>query len=110
MSESAGGLRQVVVTRRGRVAGVLRVNIDLRRAVGAAGAEVTLGELARSNFTVAREDAATFDVIARTHRKNVAMALVIPRGGYLEAGRVLGVITKEQIADSVASSIGLYPH
>lgn len=33
ISESAHGLRHVVVTRRGRVAGVLRVNVDLRRAI-----------------------------------------------------------------------------
>ena len=109
MSDTVGGLRHIVVTRHGHIAGVLRVNIDLRRAVGAVGADVTLGELARGNFTVVREDAATFDVIARMNRRNAAMALVIPRAGYPEAGRILGVITKEQIADSVANSIGLYP-
>jgi len=109
MSESVGGLRHVVVTRHGHIAGVLRVNMDLRRAVGAADAEVTLGELARGNFTVVREDAATFDVIARMKRKNATMALVIPRAGYPQGDRILGVITKEQIADSVAGSIGLYP-
>lgn len=109
MSESAGGLRHVVVTRGGHIAGVLRVNMDLRRAVGAGGVEVKLGELARGNFTVVREDAATFDVIARMKRKNAAMALVIPRAGFLQGNKILGVITKEQIADSVADSIGLYP-
>jgi CIC family chloride channel protein len=109
MSESAGGVRHIVVTRRGHIAGVLRVDIDLRRAVGAAAAEARLGELARGNFTVVREDAATFDVITRMKRKNAAMALVIPRAGYPRGSRILGVITKEQIADSVAGSIGLYP-
>lgn len=109
MSESMGGMRHVVVTHNRAIAGVLRINIDLRRAVGAAGAEVTLGELARRDFTVVREDAAAFDVITRMGRKNATMALVIPRAGHPEASRILGVITKEQIADSVASSIGLYP-
>jgi CIC family chloride channel protein len=109
MSATAGGLRHVVVTRRNHVAGVLRVNTDLRRAVGAAEAEVTLGELAHRRFTVVREDAAVFDVIARMRRKGANTALVIPHGGYAEADRILGVITKEQIADSVASSIALYP-
>ncbi|MFO1127810.1 MAG: chloride channel protein [Rhodospirillales bacterium] len=109
MSESAGGLRHVVVTRRDRVTGVLRVNADLRRAVGAAGAEVTLGELARGTFTVVRENTAVFDVITRMRRKGAAMALVIPRTGYLHTARIMGVITKEHIADSVASGIGLYP-
>ncbi|HEY6434511.1 MAG TPA: chloride channel protein [Acetobacteraceae bacterium] len=107
--ECAGGVRHVVVTRGGGIVGVIRVDTDLRRAVGAAGAEVTLGELARRNFTVVRETAPTFDVIARMRRKNAMMALVIPQAGYIEAGRILGVVTREQIADSVASSIGLYP-
>ncbi|HEX4368386.1 MAG TPA: chloride channel protein [Rhodopila sp.] len=108
MSESLGGLRHVVVTRRSRVVGAIRINIDLRRAVGAAGADVTLGELARPHFTVVRENAATFEVIDRMRRKGAAMALVIPAAGYPSATRILGVITKEHIADSVADSIALY--
>lgn len=109
VSAAMGGLRHVVITRGKRIVGILRVNLDLRRAVGAAGAEVTLGELARRNFTIVREDAVAFDVIARMRRKRAAMAVVIPRGGYPKPDQVLGVITKEQIADSVASSIELYP-
>ena len=108
LSESAGGLRYVVVTRLNRVVGVLRVNVDLRRAVGAADASVTLGELARRDFTVVREDAVAFDIIARLRRKHAAMALVIPRAGLPEANRILGVITMEHVAESMASSIGLY--
>lgn len=109
MSESVGGLRHVIVMRRDRVAGVLRVNTDMRRAVGAAGAEVTLGELASRNFTVVREDLAVFDVITRMRRKNAATALVIAQAGAPEPAKILGVITKEHIADSVASGIALYP-
>jgi CIC family chloride channel protein len=108
MSETAGGFRHVVITRRNHVVGVLRVNLDLRRAVGVSGADATLGELAQRNFTVVRENAAAFDVIARIRRKRAAMALVIPSTGYPGAASILGVITKEQIADSVADSIGLY--
>jgi CIC family chloride channel protein len=108
-SEGASGLRHVVVTRRSHIVGVLRINTDLRRAVGASGSDVTLGELAQRNFTVVREDAAIFDVIRRMRRKDAATALVIPRAGFPEADRILGVITKEHIADSVANSIGLYP-
>jgi CIC family chloride channel protein len=108
MSESLGGLRHVVVTRRNHIVGAIRINIDLRRAVGAGGADVTLGELARPHFTVVRENAATFEVIDRMRRKGAAMALVIPAAGYPDATRILGVITKEHIADSVADSIALY--
>lgn len=46
--------------------------------------------------------------IGRSER-NAAMVLVIPRTGYPTASRIVGVITREQIADSVAASIGLYP-
>ncbi|MFO1113617.1 MAG: CBS domain-containing protein [Rhodospirillales bacterium] len=86
---------------------MLRVNVDLRRAIGASEAYVTLGELVRRRFTVVRENAAMFDVIARMRRKGATMALVIPKTG--SAKRILGVISKEHIADSVADSIGLYP-
>jgi CIC family chloride channel protein len=77
--------------------------------LGAAAAEVTLGELARRDFTWVREEWAVFDVIARMRRRGAGAALVIPRRGFPQAGQVLGVITKEHIADSVAASIGLYP-
>lgn len=107
--QATSGIRHVVVTRQRKVVGALRLNLDLRRAVGAAMTEVTLGSLASRNFTVVREDAATFDVIARMKRRGSDVALVIPHAGSPEANRVLGVITKEQIADSVASSIGLFP-
>ncbi len=76
-SERAGGLQHVVVTEDSRTVGVLRVNIDLRRAVGAAQAEVTLGELAQRNFTVVREDAAVFEVITRMRRRRATTALVL---------------------------------
>ena len=58
MSESAGGLRHVVVTRqtdRWRSSRQRRFAPRGRRSRG----EVTLGELARRNFTLVREDAAT---------------------------------------------------
>jgi CIC family chloride channel protein len=109
MPATTGRYRHIVITRGNRVAGVLRVNTGLRRAVGAAAVQVTLGELARHDFTVVREDAAMFDVIRRMNRQNAAMALVIPRAGFPQASRILGLITKEHIADSVASNIGLYP-
>jgi chloride channel protein, CIC family len=107
-SEGADAPRHLVVTRRGAIFGVLRVDRNLRRAAGISGEAVKLGELARRNFTIVRENAAVFDVIARMRRKNAVMALVIARDGYPTAERILGVITKEQIAESVAATIGLY--
>jgi hypothetical protein len=67
-----------------------------------------MGELARRNFMVVRENAATFGVIDRIRRKGAAMALVIPQVGYPNVTRILGVITKEHIAGSATDSIALY--
>lgn len=104
-----GGLQHVVVTRGRAIAGVIRVNADLRRTVGAAGAEVTMGEIARRNFTIVRESAAVFDVISRLWRRRAVMAIVVPDRGRPRADTVLGVISKEHIADAVASSVQIYP-
>ena len=109
MSENLGGLRHVIVARGRRILGVLRVNMDMRRAIGAAGAEVTLGELTRRNFVFVRDNQAAFDVIVRMRRRRASVAVVISAAGSLDANEVLGVITEEQIAASVADSISLYP-
>lgn len=104
-----GGLRHVVTTRGDTITGVLRVNADLRRAVSATGTDVTLGELARPTFTIAGEREAAFDVIADMWTRAATMAVVIREGTPPHPANVLGVITKEQIADAVASSIRIYP-
>ena len=106
---AAGAPLHVVVMRRAGIAGVVTIDADLRCVLAEAGPTLTLGALARRDFTVVREQAATFDVIARMRRKAARVALVIPAAGYPGAGRVLGVITKDSIADNVASSIGLFP-
>ena len=108
-SPQAAGLRHVVTARDDTITGVLRVNADLRRAVSATGTDVTLGELARPTFTIAREREAAFDVIAEMWTCAATMAVVIREHAPPLAGNVLGVITKEQIADAVASSIRIYP-
>jgi len=108
-SADAAGLRHVVVTRGEAISGVLRVNADLRRAVSATGTDVTLGELARPNFTLVHERDVAFDVIAVMWARRAAMAVVMRQHAPPRPENVLGVITKEHIADAVASSIRLYP-
>ncbi|HET7879778.1 MAG TPA: chloride channel protein [Acetobacteraceae bacterium] len=106
---AAGGLRHVVVTRNSAIVGVIRVNTDLRRTVSAAGNNVRMGDIAQRNFTIVREDAVMFDVIARLSRKRAVMAIVAPRRGRPRADNILGVISKEHIADAVAQSVRIYP-
>ncbi|HEX4260449.1 MAG TPA: chloride channel protein [Acetobacteraceae bacterium] len=109
IAAAEGGLRHVVVTRAGSIAGGLRVNTDLRRALGAAAGDVPMGALVRPNFIIVSETDVAFDVIKTIRNKRAAMAIVISRAGGAGPERVLGVITKEHVADTVARSIQIYP-
>jgi CIC family chloride channel protein len=101
--EHAGRLRHVVVTANGDIYGVIRVNTGLRRGLEAAQTGVSLGDVASRNFVVVREDETAYDVIRRMWRRNAIMAVVV------RAGEIVGVITKEHVADSVADSLKAYP-
>jgi CIC family chloride channel protein len=106
---AGGGLRHIVVTRDGRLHGVLRINTGLRRGLETARTTVTLGEVASRHFVVVGPDAVVFDVIERLWRKHGAMAIVVTGRGVPRGRDVVGVISKEHVADSVASSIQMYP-
>jgi CIC family chloride channel protein len=108
--DNSGRMRHVVVTEGNRIWGVLRVNTALRRASpGEAQASVTMRDLASRNFTVVREDEIVFDVIQRLSRRHARMALVVQGTGIPRPEKIVGVITKEHVADSVANSIKVYP-
>jgi CIC family chloride channel protein len=109
MAAAEGGLRHVVVTKNGTIIGGLRVNTDLRKALGAAAGDVRLGSLVRPNFTTVREKDVAFDVITTIWSRRAAMAIVIGQTEGRDPGQVLGVITKEHVADTVARSVQIYP-
>ena len=104
-----GRLRHVVVRDGERIVGVLRVNTALRNASAAAQSSVRLGDVAAHNFAIVREDDVIIDVIHRLWRKHASMALVVQGTGEPRAHNVIGVITKEHVADSVAHSTSVYP-
>jgi CIC family chloride channel protein len=107
--EHAGRLRHVVVTDKGHIYGVIRVNTSLRRGLENAHTGLTLGDVASRNFTVVGEDETAFDVIRRIWRRNATMAVVVRGRGVPRGADVAGVITKEHVADSVADSIKANP-
>jgi CIC family chloride channel protein len=107
--EHDGRMRHVVVTQKGWLYGVIRVNTGLRRGLEGTNTGVTLGDVANRNFVVVGEDDVVFDVIKRLWRKGGVMAVVISGHGVPRGGDVVGVITKEHVADSVASSVKMYP-
>jgi CIC family chloride channel protein len=103
------GLTHVVIERGGRIVGVQRVNLGLRREQGT-GAGQSLAEIGHRSFTVARADDVMFAVIRRMARRKAAMAVVVRSTRRVpRAAEVVGVITKEHIADSVAETIKAYP-
>jgi CIC family chloride channel protein len=104
-----GRLRHVVVTEDNHIFGVLRVNTSLRQASESTPGSFTLRDIATHNFTIVHEDDIVYDVIRRLWRKQAIMALVLSGHGVPRPEHVLGVITKEHVADSVASSVSVYP-
>ena len=104
-----GRMRHVVVTDKGRIFGVIRVNTGLRRGLASAHTGITLGDVASRDFTVVGEDAVAFDVINRMWRKGAIMAIVVRGSGVPHGEDVAGIVSKEHVADSVAESVTLYP-
>jgi chloride channel protein, CIC family len=107
--DNGGRLRHVVVTDDGHIFGVMRVNTALHPASTGVQPGVALRTLASRNFTIVRQDEVVFDVIRRIWRRGATMALVVRGRGVPRPADVLGVITNEHVADSVASSIEVYP-
>ena len=101
-------MKHIVVTRGDRILGVLRVNTALRLGYEEVRKGVPLGEIVRRNFTLAREEDIVFDIVNRMTRRGAYMAVVTKAKGRPRASDVVGVITKEHIADSVAESIKPY--
>jgi CIC family chloride channel protein len=111
--EHRHGMRHVIATNGGRIAGVVRINTSLRSAAAERGAGITFADIANRRFTIVRESDVAFDVINRLWRKNGVMALVV-RGNTSRIrvprpADIIGVITKEHIADAVAAGIQAYP-
>jgi CIC family chloride channel protein len=80
----------------------------LRHGLEGEATSLSLGEVASPRFALARSDDIMFNVIGRMWRRNAIMSVVVGGGSVPRAGDVLGVITKEHVADSVAESIKPY--
>jgi CIC family chloride channel protein len=107
--ENEGRLRHVVVTKGDQIIGVIRVNTGLRRGLGGTRTGITLGDVASRDFTIVGEELVASDVIERMWRKNALMAVVVSGRGVPRAGDVVGIITREHVANSVAEGLKIYP-
>jgi CIC family chloride channel protein len=106
--DNRGRIRHIVITHDDRIEGVLRVNTSLRRGLEGAFGGVALGEVASRDYTIARPNDIMFNVIGRMWRKGATMTIVVDAPSVPRSGSVLGLITKEHVADSVAESIRPY--
>jgi CIC family chloride channel protein len=107
--ENEGRLRHVVVTKGDQIIGVIRVNTGLRRGLGGTRTGITLGDVASRDFTIVGEELVASDVIERMWRKNALMAVVVSGRGVPRADDVVGIITREHVANSVADGLKIYP-
>ena len=101
----------VVVTRGDRIVGVLRVNIALRRPASRAPSRRHARRRRAAATSPSRaSDDIVFDVINRMwrHRRRRWRVVVSGNAAIPRADDVVGVITKEHIADSVAESVKTY--
>lgn len=99
------GFKHVVVARGNHIAGVVRINTAIRHGLEAAYSGVTMGAIAQRNFTLARENDIVFDIVQRMSRRDAAMAIVMKTSSRGRPSDIVGIISKEHIADSVADSI-----
>jgi len=102
--------RHVVITRGERITGLVSVSEAQRLAGKTGSSELTLEDLSDNNFTIAREKDVMFDVIKRMSRRGNKLALVVrEHQGIPRAGDLLGYITNDDIAESVAESLAFRP-
>jgi len=98
--------RHVVITRGNRITGLVSVHDALRIAGKTETSLLTLDDLCDNNFTIAREKDVMFDVIKRMSRRGNKLAVVVKdHHGVPRASDLLGYITNDDIADSVAESL-----
>ncbi|HEY1258734.1 MAG TPA: chloride channel protein [Stellaceae bacterium] len=111
--EQGNGLCHVIITHGDHIIGVVRINTGLRSNLADLETGVTFGDVANRHFTIVRENDVAFDVITRLWRRNGVMALVVhqaaPGFHIPRPTEVVGVITKEHVADAVAAGIQAYP-
>jgi chloride channel protein, CIC family len=109
-AERAGRMLHVIVTQDDQIVGVLRVNAALRKASQQVDpSRMTLQEVMSRNFIVVTEEEIVFDVIQRIWHDQATMAIVVRSGSAPRPADVVGVITKEHVADCVAASVAVYP-
>ncbi|NTJ63090.1 chloride channel protein [Agrobacterium rhizogenes] len=107
--EHEARLRHIVVIKGSHVFGVIRINTGLRHGLEDRHTGVNLGDIASRDFTIVGTEMIASEVIQRIWRKNAFMAVVVRGRGVPREADVVGVITREHVANSVADGLKIYP-
>jgi predicted transcriptional regulator len=67
-----------------------------------------VGEIAAQDYITVTKDTTLLEIVARIRAERASMVLVIPTVGTVSADQVVGLITKEQIADALAETAELF--
>ena len=101
--------RHLVITKDDWVCGVQTMDAALRHGLEKSASGATLGDVVKTDFAIAHPEDTIFQVLRRMQDRNAEMALVMKGSGVwtgMPRGEdVLGVISKDQVADSVTESI-----
>jgi CIC family chloride channel protein len=89
-----------VVTEQDRILGVLRKD-DLTTALGKYSAEIRLNEIMTTDYIKVAENESVLDIIARMNSARVYFAIVKSERGIASVRSIRGIITGQQICDSV---------
>ena len=107
--ESSGRPLYLIPVDANGIRGVLRVNATLGHALQVGRPDARLRDVASPHFVLVAEEEVVSNVIGALWQGQVQMALVTRRPGSRLPADLVGVISKDQVADSVASSLAIYP-
>lgn len=107
-SAHGGQIRHVVLTEDDRILGVLCVNTAMQHASVAAQSGIAMRDIASRRFVVVRAGDMIFDVIQGIWHAGAMMAVVVRASDLPAAASVVGVLSQEQVAASLASSSSGY--
>ena len=100
--------REIVLTRGGRVTGIVSELWALGHRDAVRNAKALL-DVARHDYVTIPSHAAIFEVLARLHAARASVAIVLqPVHGKSDEDAVLGIVTKAHLAEAVAEGMELF--
>ncbi len=90
-----------------KVVGLITKDVAIE-ALGRRGEISTLGEISDRGFITVSEDSTLLEVIAGMRSSQASAALVVREGETISDSTVVGVVTKEHIADAMIDAVELF--